>query len=77
MMSPLPSWSTHVIDAASRQANAVVITARAYACVLPRGPAGAPVGIAEAVVFLASDAAGCITGDLLVVCGGIGVHARP
>ncbi|MBK3642657.1 SDR family oxidoreductase [Streptomyces sp. MBT33] len=33
--------------------------------------------MAEAVAFLASDAAGCITGDNLVVSGGMGVHARP
>ncbi|WP_374192137.1 hypothetical protein [Streptomyces sp. MBT33] len=29
------------------------------------------------MAFLASDAAGCITGDNLVVSGGMGVHARP
>jgi NAD(P)-dependent dehydrogenase (short-subunit alcohol dehydrogenase family) len=44
---------------------------------VPLGRVGAPADIAEAVAFLASDAAGYITGDNLVVSGGIGVHARP
>lgn len=39
------------------------------------GRAGAPADIAEAVAFLASDAAGYITGDNLTVSGGMGVHA--
>ncbi|MFE7168370.1 SDR family oxidoreductase [Streptomyces sp. NPDC057616] len=43
---------------------------------VPLGRVGAPADIAEAVAFLASDAAGYITGDDLVVSGGIGVHAR-
>ncbi len=41
------------------------------------GRVGAPADIAEAVAFLASDAAGHITGDDLTVSGGIVVHARP
>ncbi|MGW5564484.1 SDR family NAD(P)-dependent oxidoreductase [Streptomyces tendae] len=44
---------------------------------VPLGRVGAPADIAEAVAFLASDAAGYITGDNLTVSGGIGVHARP
>ncbi|MFJ9544404.1 SDR family oxidoreductase [Streptomyces sp. NPDC101225] len=43
---------------------------------VPLGRAGAPSDIAEAVAFLASDAAGYVTGDDLVVSGGMGVHAR-
>ncbi|MFE1853435.1 SDR family NAD(P)-dependent oxidoreductase [Streptomyces sp. NPDC002387] len=44
---------------------------------VPLGRAGAAADIAEAVAFLASDAAGYITGDNLIVSGGVGVHARP
>jgi NAD(P)-dependent dehydrogenase (short-subunit alcohol dehydrogenase family) len=44
---------------------------------VPLGRVGAPADIAEAVAFLASDGAGYITGDNLIVSGGIGVHTRP
>ncbi|MET9048756.1 SDR family oxidoreductase [Streptomyces sp. NPDC004362] len=44
---------------------------------VPLGRAGAAADIAEAVAFLTSDAAGYITGDNLIVSGGVGVHARP
>jgi NAD(P)-dependent dehydrogenase (short-subunit alcohol dehydrogenase family) len=44
---------------------------------VPLGRAGTSADIAEAVAFLASDAAGYITGDNLVVSGGIAVHPRP
>jgi NAD(P)-dependent dehydrogenase (short-subunit alcohol dehydrogenase family) len=44
---------------------------------VPLGRAGVPADIAEAVAFLASDAAGYITGENLAVSGGMGVHARP
>lgn len=44
---------------------------------VPLGRAGAAAEVAEAVAFLASDAAGYITGENLAVSGGIGVHARP
>jgi NAD(P)-dependent dehydrogenase (short-subunit alcohol dehydrogenase family) len=44
---------------------------------VPLGRVGAPADIAEAVAFLASDAASYITGDNLIVSGGIGIHTRP
>ncbi|MFI6344988.1 SDR family oxidoreductase [Streptomyces sp. NPDC050560] len=47
-----------------------------WAAEVPLGRAGAPADVAEAVAFLASDAAGYITGDNLTVSGGVGVHAR-
>lgn len=43
---------------------------------VPLGRVGTPADIAEAVAFLASDAAAYITGDNLTVSGGMGVHAR-
>ncbi|MFJ1584535.1 SDR family NAD(P)-dependent oxidoreductase [Streptomyces sp. NPDC088197] len=43
---------------------------------VPLGRVGAPADVAEAVAFLASDAAGYITGDNLIVSGGMGIHAR-
>ena len=49
----------------------------AWAADVPLGRVGTPTDVAEAVAFLASDAASYITGDDLVVSGGIGVHARP
>lgn len=48
-----------------------------WAADIPLGRVGAPADVAEAVAFLASDAAGYITGGDLVVSGGMGVHARP
>ncbi|AOW85265.1 SDR family NAD(P)-dependent oxidoreductase [Streptomyces olivaceus] len=44
---------------------------------VPLGRAGAAADVAEAVAFLASGAAGYITGENLAVSGGLGVHARP
>ncbi|MFD2421766.1 SDR family NAD(P)-dependent oxidoreductase [Amycolatopsis pigmentata] len=41
---------------------------------IPLGRVGDPFDIAEAVAFLASDAASYITGDNLIVSGGMGVH---
>lgn len=43
---------------------------------VPLGRAGASADVAEAVAFLASDAASYITGEDLLVSGGMGVHAR-
>ncbi|MFJ6695307.1 SDR family NAD(P)-dependent oxidoreductase [Streptomyces sp. NPDC091272] len=43
---------------------------------VPLGRVGTPADVAEAVAFLASDAASYITGDNLLVSGGVGVHAR-
>ncbi|ATL68678.1 SDR family oxidoreductase [Nocardia terpenica] len=52
-------------------------TVESWSGSVPLGRVGAAADIAEAVAFLASDAAGYITGDNLIVSGGIGVHARP
>lgn len=49
----------------------------AWAQEVPHGRAGTPADVAEAVAFLASDAAGYITGDDLLISGGMGVHDRP
>jgi NAD(P)-dependent dehydrogenase (short-subunit alcohol dehydrogenase family) len=42
---------------------------------VPLGRVGTPADVAEAVAFLASSAAGYITGDNVRVSGGMGVHA--
>jgi NAD(P)-dependent dehydrogenase (short-subunit alcohol dehydrogenase family) len=44
---------------------------------VPLGRVGAPAEIAEAVAFLASENARYITGDNLLVSGGVGVSTRP
>jgi NAD(P)-dependent dehydrogenase (short-subunit alcohol dehydrogenase family) len=44
---------------------------------IPLGRVAAAADIAEAVAFLASDAASHITGNNLAVSGGIGIHSRP
>jgi NAD(P)-dependent dehydrogenase (short-subunit alcohol dehydrogenase family) len=44
---------------------------------VPLGRVGAPADIAEVVAFLASESARYLTGDNLLVSGGVGVHARP
>jgi NAD(P)-dependent dehydrogenase (short-subunit alcohol dehydrogenase family) len=48
---------------------------RVHRGAIPLGRVGAPTDVAEVVAFLASDAAGYITGDNLVVSGGMGIHA--
>jgi NAD(P)-dependent dehydrogenase (short-subunit alcohol dehydrogenase family) len=48
----------------------------AWARDIPLGRAGTPADIAEAVAFLASDAAAYLTGDNLTVSGGLGLHAN-
>ncbi|MFJ4697198.1 MULTISPECIES: SDR family oxidoreductase [unclassified Streptomyces] len=49
----------------------------AWGASTPLGRAGLPGDVAEAVAFLASDAASYITGDNLLVSGGVGIHSRP
>jgi NAD(P)-dependent dehydrogenase (short-subunit alcohol dehydrogenase family) len=44
---------------------------------VPLGRVGAPADIAEVVAFLASESARYLTGDNLLVSGGVGVHTRP
>ena len=68
-MSPSPSCATHIIVAASKQAEAVARVARAC-----RGRSG--VAFRQTVAFLASDTVRCITGGDLTVSGAMGVHAR-
>ncbi len=48
-------------------------TVQSWSAGIPLGRIGLPGDIAEAVAFLASDAAGYITGDNLVVGGGMGM----
>ena len=45
-----------------------------WAQAVPLGRAGHPADVAEAVAFLASDAASYVTGNNLTVSGGMGVH---
>ena len=62
-----------LIDTESQRAEAVISTAykQAYLRELPLGRLGEPVDIAEAVLFLCSDAARWITGHTLYVDGGL------
>ncbi|WP_435128191.1 SDR family NAD(P)-dependent oxidoreductase [Actinacidiphila sp. bgisy144] len=48
----------------------------AWARDIPLGRVGTPADIAEAVAFLASDAAAYLTGDNLTISGGLGIHAN-
>ena len=49
----------------------------AWADEIPHGRIGTPTDVAEAVAFLASDAASYITGDNISVSGGVGIPTRP
>lgn len=51
--------------------------AQRRASIVPVGRIGLPRDVAEAVVFLASDRAGFITGQRLVVDGGVLAQLRP
>ena len=44
---------------------------------IPHGRIRTPADVAEAVAFLASDAASYITGDNVSVSGGVGIHTHP
>ncbi|GGM29671.1 SDR family NAD(P)-dependent oxidoreductase [Promicromonospora citrea] len=48
----------------------------AWGAEVPLGRVGTTTDVAEAVAYLASDAAGYVTGEDLVVSGGMGVHPR-
>lgn len=50
-------------------------TVQSWSAGIPLGRIGLPADIAEAVAFLASDAASYITGDNLIVSGGMGIGA--
>jgi NAD(P)-dependent dehydrogenase (short-subunit alcohol dehydrogenase family) len=50
-------------------------TLESWSAGIPLGRVGLPADIAEAVAFLASDASSYITGDNLIVSGGMGVGA--
>lgn len=63
------------LDRDRAQALALLLAERA-ADMQPAGRAGQPQDIAEAVLYLASDAAGFVTGTHLVVDGGITVGTR-
>ncbi|MFD5627813.1 SDR family NAD(P)-dependent oxidoreductase [Streptomyces sp. NPDC127072] len=52
-------------------------TIAAWGADVPLGRVGTADDVAEAVAFLASDGARYITGDNLLVSGGLGVHTRP
>ncbi|WP_373324898.1 SDR family oxidoreductase [Actinocatenispora rupis] len=52
-------------------------TVAAWGADVPLGRVGTPADVAEAVAFLASDAASYVTGDNLVVSADLGIHARP
>ena len=49
-------------------------TVEAWGHDVPLGRVGYPADVAEAVAFLASDAASYVTGNNVIVSGGMGVH---
>ncbi len=68
------SASLEVGEADKAQVNAMIAQMSSYAQPVPRG--GQPRDIAEAVAFLASDAASFMTGASMIVDGGITVGPR-
>ena len=65
MRSPMSTGERHGLSAEEQEARLAAMGA-----LVPMGHTGSPMDIAEAVLFLASDEAGYITGQELVVDGG-------
>jgi len=65
----------HGLDRAGREEMAATLTERGGS-LQPAGRVGRPEDIAEAVLYLASDAAGFVTGTHIVVDGGLTIGTR-
>lgn len=52
-------------------------TVAAWGEEVPLGRVGTPSDIAEAVAYLTSDGAAYLTGNNLIISGGLGIHTRP